>query len=195
MEQDNVLDKFIFSDISTFHLSGKVNSHIVHMCGTERQRAVVEHQRHSPKVNVFCAISISQVYRPFSFMEPTVTRTSYLDMLHCTVPQLLQDDNNDLSQFTFHQDSAPRIKSWKWDHFSMMFPQRDARNAPGYQLASSFTRHYNPWFPFIGLRQGFNSQITIYNSTKFTILFPNVLYYNILLVNPTYCNIKPLKTI
>jgi hypothetical protein len=41
----------------------------------------VEHQRDSPKVNVFCAISSQKVYGPFFFAEETVTGMTYLDML------------------------------------------------------------------------------------------------------------------
>jgi hypothetical protein len=34
-----------------------------------------------PKLNVFCAISHQQIYRPFFFNEATVTGGTYLDML------------------------------------------------------------------------------------------------------------------
>jgi hypothetical protein len=50
MEQDSLVDKFIFSHIPTFYRSGKVDRHIVHICETERQTAVVEHQHGCPKV-------------------------------------------------------------------------------------------------------------------------------------------------
>ena len=43
--------------------------------------ANVEHQRDSPKVNVFCAISSQKVYGSFFFAEETVTGMTYLDML------------------------------------------------------------------------------------------------------------------
>lgn len=56
---------------------------------------------------MFCAISTSEVYRPLSFMGTMVTCTSQLDVPHSTAPRLLQYCNNDLSQFTFHQDGAP----------------------------------------------------------------------------------------
>jgi len=45
----------------------------------------VEHQRDSPKVNVFFAISIQKVFGPFFFVEETVTGMTYLDMLHTDV--------------------------------------------------------------------------------------------------------------
>ena len=54
---DGFADSLIFSDKATFHLSGKVNWHIVCIWGTENPRIVIENVRDSPKVNVFCAIS------------------------------------------------------------------------------------------------------------------------------------------
>ena len=64
----------------------------------------VQHERDSPKLNIFCAISKNKVYGPFFFHENTVTGTSYLDMLQLWLfPQLTEDSNN----FIFQQDGAP----------------------------------------------------------------------------------------
>ena len=41
----------------------------------------MEHQRDSPKVNMFCAISSQKVYGPFFFAEEIITGMTYLDML------------------------------------------------------------------------------------------------------------------
>ena len=49
---NNFLDNVIFSDESTFHLSGKVNRHNCRIWGTENPPVVHEHERDSPKVNV-----------------------------------------------------------------------------------------------------------------------------------------------
>jgi hypothetical protein len=38
----------------------------------------LKHERDSPKVIVFCAISKKKVYGPFIFVENTVTRHAYL---------------------------------------------------------------------------------------------------------------------
>ncbi|KAJ4432236.1 hypothetical protein ANN_20852 [Periplaneta americana] len=63
-----------------------------------------EHERDSPKVNVFCVLSQRKLYRPFFFIEATVIGHSYLDMLQqWLVPQLRQDLNDD---FIFQQDGA-----------------------------------------------------------------------------------------
>ena len=89
MEENDFVDKLIFCDEATFHISGKVNVHNVHIWGTEQPHAQTEHQRDSPKVNVFCAMSCEKVHGPFFFTEATVTGDSFLDMLeNWLLPQL-----------------------------------------------------------------------------------------------------------
>lgn len=104
MEEDNFAERLIFSDESTFHLSGKVNRHNVRIWATENPTAVIEHERDSPKLNVFCAISVTKVYGPFFFMEKTVTGITYLDMLQNWLFPQIEDDSDD---FIFVQDGAP----------------------------------------------------------------------------------------
>jgi hypothetical protein len=67
------VERLIFCDEAIFHISGKVNRHNVHICGTEQPHAQIEHQCDSPKLNVFCAVSREKVYGPFFFAEATVT--------------------------------------------------------------------------------------------------------------------------
>ncbi|KAJ4448502.1 hypothetical protein ANN_10518 [Periplaneta americana] len=70
----------------------------------EKPHRIIEHERDSPKVNVFCALSQRKLYEPFFFIEATVTGHSYLDMLEqWLVPQLRQDLDDD---FIFQQDGA-----------------------------------------------------------------------------------------
>ena len=64
---DHFLEMVQFSDEATFHVSGAVNRRNVRIWESENPRAYVEHQRDSPKVNVFCAISSQKVYGPFFF--------------------------------------------------------------------------------------------------------------------------------
>jgi hypothetical protein len=47
---------FIVRDEATFYIRGKVNRHNARVWGTENPHVTVEHERNSPKVNVFCAI-------------------------------------------------------------------------------------------------------------------------------------------
>jgi hypothetical protein len=81
MGEDGFVERLIFSDEDTFHISGKVNRHNVHIWGTKHPRAQIEHQRDSLKVNVFCVVSCEKVHGAFFFTEATVTGNSCLDML------------------------------------------------------------------------------------------------------------------
>jgi hypothetical protein len=49
--EDDKLNKIVFSDKTTFHLSGKVNRHNVRIWGTKNPHEIVEHMRDSPKLN------------------------------------------------------------------------------------------------------------------------------------------------
>jgi hypothetical protein len=66
----------------------------------------LEHERDSPKLNVFCAISHRKICGPFFFTEATVTGATYLDMLEQWLLPQLEEDTVD---FIFQHDSAPRI--------------------------------------------------------------------------------------
>jgi hypothetical protein len=81
MEDDTFLLRLIFSDEAMFHLSGKVKRHNVRIRGLQNPQEALEHERDSPKVNVFCALSQTKFYGPFFFAENTVTGVTYLAML------------------------------------------------------------------------------------------------------------------
>lgn len=71
LQRKDFLVRMVFSDESTFHLSGKVNTHNVRIWGTEHPHELVQYQRDSPKLNVFCAVSRRQMYGPvFSLKLP-----------------------------------------------------------------------------------------------------------------------------
>ena len=55
MEDDGFDDRLVFSDEAAFHVNGKVNKHNTRIWGTEIPHELLEHQRDSPKVTVFCA--------------------------------------------------------------------------------------------------------------------------------------------
>lgn len=104
MEDHAFLQSVIFSDEATFHLSGKVNRHNVRIWGLQNPHSTLEHERDSPKINVFCALSCTKVYGPFFFAEQTVNGIIYLDMLEQWLfPQLAEDAQN----FILQQDGAP----------------------------------------------------------------------------------------
>lgn len=63
MEEDNFAERLIFSDESTFHLSGKVNHYNIRIWATENPTAVIEHERDSPKMNcLLCDICNQSVW-------------------------------------------------------------------------------------------------------------------------------------
>ena len=103
MEKNYFIERLIFCDEATFHISGKVNVHNVRNWGTEQPHAQIEHQRESPEVNVFCAVSCEKVHGPFFFTEATVTGDSYLDMLeNWLLPQL----NTNYDDYILQLDGA-----------------------------------------------------------------------------------------
>ena len=58
-------------------------------CSSKKARVVIEHQRDSPKLNIWCGIMRERIIGPYFFAEITVTAYTYLDMLQLyTVPQL-----------------------------------------------------------------------------------------------------------
>ena len=68
---------FLFSDEAKFHVSGFVNSHNQVYWATEHPHQTFEYVDHSPKVNVWCGISIYGIVGPFFFKEPTVASKNY----------------------------------------------------------------------------------------------------------------------
>ena len=108
LEEDEFLERLVFSDEATFHTNGKVNKHNVRIWGEENPHATVEHERDSPKVNVFCAISKNRLYGPL-FFEGNVTGDVYLEMLqNWLMDELIAHEHED---FIFQQDGAP--PHWK----------------------------------------------------------------------------------
>ena len=69
MEENDFVERIILCDEATFHISGKVNVHDARIWGTEQPHAQIEHQRESPKVNVFSAMSREKVHDPFSSLK------------------------------------------------------------------------------------------------------------------------------
>lgn len=65
---------------------------------------VITIKRDSLKVNVFCTISKTKVYRSFFFIEKTVDGSIYLDMSQLrSFPQLAENSMN----FVYQQEGAP----------------------------------------------------------------------------------------
>ena len=104
LEEDEFNERLVFSDEATFHMNCKVNRHNVRIWGKEIPHATIEHERDSPKVNVFCAISKNHVHSPF-FFEGNVTGDVYLQMLqNWLMEELIAYEHED---FIYQQDGAP----------------------------------------------------------------------------------------
>ncbi|GFW17171.1 uncharacterized protein TNCV_2762941 [Trichonephila clavipes] len=78
---EHFLNRILFPDESTFHVSGMVIKHNVRFGGSEQPYAVRELQRSSEKLNVWCGLLPGRILGPFSFSEKTVSSSTYLDML------------------------------------------------------------------------------------------------------------------
>jgi hypothetical protein len=61
------VNKLVFSDEARFHLSGRVNRHNLWTWGSEDPREWIEHERDSPNVNVFAAVSREKLYGSFFY--------------------------------------------------------------------------------------------------------------------------------
>jgi hypothetical protein len=125
---DHFLEKVQFSVEVTFHVSIAVNRRNVRIWESENPRAHVEHQRDSPKVNVFCAFSSQKVYGPFFFAEETVTGMTYLDMLQLWLMPRLQN----IPTFVFQQDGSPaHLHCEVRQYLNTGLPGRRIRRASG----------------------------------------------------------------
>ena len=109
LEADGFDNRLVFSDETTFHLTGKVNKHNTHIWGTEHPHSTLEHVRDSPKVNVFCAISKKRVYGAFFFEGTTVNSEAYLDVLQNWLMELLCDGEQ--ADFIFNRIGITSLKS------------------------------------------------------------------------------------
>ena len=70
----------VFTDEATFHVSGQVNRHNCITWAAENPRLFREHERASPKLNVWCAVVATGVIGPYFFQNDTITADDILDM-------------------------------------------------------------------------------------------------------------------
>ncbi|GBM38279.1 hypothetical protein AVEN_17724-1 [Araneus ventricosus] len=77
----------------------------VRIWGSYNPHAIYEHERDSPKVNVFRVVSSSNVFGPFVFAEKTVTGFIYLDMLQIYLMPILKERMHE--SLIWQQNGAP----------------------------------------------------------------------------------------
>jgi len=98
-----------FSDEATFHVSGAVYHRHVRIWGSENKHANVEHQLHSPKFNVSCAISSQKVYGPFFFAEEAIAGMIYLDINFMVTPCINNIQHFNVYSHTVHSTHASQV--------------------------------------------------------------------------------------
>ncbi|GBN14641.1 hypothetical protein AVEN_39551-1 [Araneus ventricosus] len=119
--ENDFLERIIFTDEATFHVSDHINKHNTRKWGSENPHFIVETVRDSPKVNVWCGLMAGRVIGPFFFAESTVTKEVYLDMLQLfAIPQI-----SHIPDIFWQQDGAPPhwgkiVRSY----LDTQFPQR-----------------------------------------------------------------------
>jgi hypothetical protein len=77
LDENDFVGKVVFSDEATFHFDGKLYCRI---WGTENPHVMVEQERDSSKVNMFCAVFLHRLCGQF-FTETTVAGDTCLEML------------------------------------------------------------------------------------------------------------------
>ncbi|GFX46483.1 uncharacterized protein TNCV_4549221 [Trichonephila clavipes] len=90
------------------HRREHVNTQNTGIWSLENPHEVLESQKDSPKLDVFCAVCWRIMYEPFVFGEPTVTGSAYLDALQLwPFPQMKESGPDN---FIWQQDDALRKK-------------------------------------------------------------------------------------
>ena len=103
-EDPTYLNRILFTDEATFHVSGLVHRHNIRIWGTENPHIVQEVERNSPKVNVWCGLFHDEVIGPFFFEEVTINQANFLRMLQESIlPQVRHRDH----AVVFQLDGAP----------------------------------------------------------------------------------------
>jgi hypothetical protein len=101
-----------FSDEATFHTSGRVHKQNFRIWGYEKPNYVQQEPLHSPKINVWCAMSSNCIIGPYFFAEETINSENYLNMLNnFFYPFLLK--KRIATKIIFQQDGASSHSSKK----------------------------------------------------------------------------------
>ena len=106
LEDNDTREDVFFSDEATFHLNGSVNKHNVRYWCETNPNVTIETVMHSPKLNVWCALSKNRLIGPFFFDDDTVNGESYLAMLKSFfIPEVRKLKK--VRAIIFQQDGAP----------------------------------------------------------------------------------------
>ena len=99
-------NNIFFSDEATFDLVGRVHKQNCRIWGYEKPVIVHEEPLHSPKINVWCAMSSNCIIGPYFFDEETIDGKNYLKMLNDYFHPILVRKRI-VRSVIFQQDGAP----------------------------------------------------------------------------------------
>lgn len=116
LQEPSNKNKIYFSDEAMFTVCGRVHKQNCRIWGYEKPTEVREEPLHSPKVNVWCAMSANEIIGPFFFEEPTVKSENYLNMLNDYLFPILKQKRG-YKSIIFQQDGAPahyslEVRTW-----------------------------------------------------------------------------------
>lgn len=104
-ETPELLDHIIWSDESTFKLSGHLNRHNCVYYDTSNPHVAIEKHLNQPGVSVWAGLSSDGVIGPI-FLDGILTGEKYLTLLQRDVLPILQQ-REDFDDIWFQQDGAP----------------------------------------------------------------------------------------
>ncbi|GBM38535.1 hypothetical protein AVEN_110205-1 [Araneus ventricosus] len=106
-DDESFLNRILFTDEATFHISGCVNRHNCRIWGSHQPTETHQYVRCSPKVNVWCGLLYDRVVGPFFITETSITGNIYQDLLEIYVfPQIDDLEAVTGNNIVFMQDGA-----------------------------------------------------------------------------------------
>ena len=119
-EDENLVNKIIWTDESSFKLNGIVNRHNCVYWATNNPHVKMEQVLNLPGITVFAGILSAGILGPF-FFNGTVTENEYLRMLNEMVWPIV-NHRADINEVIWMQNGAPlhydvRVQLWLDEHF------------------------------------------------------------------------------
>ena len=132
---EGFINNVIFSDEASFHLSGSVNRQNTRYWGIENPHTILESKRFSPHLNVWIAVSSTNIFGPYFFEEDnktvTVNSNRYVSMLNDNFIPELRNRGYRLCRTYFQQDNATPHESGETKTFlKKKFPERNLITKP-----------------------------------------------------------------
>ena len=153
----SILEQMWFSDKALFHLSGCVNRHNTRIWGLGNSVQIHVHERDTPKLIIWCAISSASLIGPFFFRDReghsvNVNGIKYIHMLQEFCVSELSAIAN--MQHVIFQQKAPQRIIWvKFMHSWMSSSGSVAWSSWSCEMGSSFTWSHTMWFFLVELHQ------------------------------------------